>query len=391
MHVATATAPGSAHVNPGREGKKNNQDVIVRREHARGSVIVLCDGCGSQPYSGTGADIGANIIARVICDRLAKGQFNWATLTDDVVAALRGAISAFAADGSVAAFEATVQERFLFTAMVVVTMNNAAVVAAFGDGVVIIDDEVITLQPPIPDAPPYIGYLLVAENGYNTRKLRQHLAFKIVKAVDVSTLKKGLVVGTDGLKDLVGEDFSHPALVEAQLLQGWLNNQTVERVREGALVAGRCSDDVSLVLVRSEATQQRLLEGRREIVGLKEEVARLKVSVAAVNNQLNQAALERQSADRQIDQLKRQLEWAKNRAEKTYQLEQEVASLKSRLAEMRMNRIAQLRGAKEQPKEKEGGTLLGTVFGFLRPKQESDSEQEHLPDVPYRRNDADKK
>lgn len=372
MYIATATAPGSAHVNPGREGKRNNQDVIVRREHARGSVVVLCDGCGSQPYSGTGADIGANVIARVICDRLSTKQFSWATITDDVVAALRGSVAAFAADSSVPAFEAAVQERFLFTAMVVVTIDHVVVVGAFGDGVVMIDDEVIELKAPIPEAPPYIGYLLIAEGAYRTSKLKQHLAFKIVKTLDTRKLQRGLIVGTDGFKDLVREDMSHPALAETQLLQGWLNAQTVERMRDGALVGGRCSDDVSLVLIRSEETQQRLLEGRRETVALKQEIAQLKESVSETKMKLMQATGQKDIAERRAEGLERQLKWVRDDAARVHRLEREVEVLRERLRELREEKEAE-RQSKDAPAGE--GSFIKSVFGLMRSKSKPDEDE----------------
>ena len=110
MHLASATAPGSTHINPGQPGKINNQDALAIRELTNGLVAVLCDGCSSLPHSGIGADIGANIIAQILKASLpANGQvknLNWSKLTQIIVQELKKEITKYTADASIEAFEA---------------------------------------------------------------------------------------------------------------------------------------------------------------------------------------------------------------------------------------------------------------------------------------------
>ena len=228
--------------------------------------------------SGIGADIGANIIARVIDQHLSKisslKQINWGSITKDVQDNLRLGVNLFTSNNS-ADLESVVVERFLFTVMIVITTDNLAMIVSFGDGIVIIDDKVISIESPILNSPPYLGYMLLKDSAYHTKKLSSYLAFSVVKTIDLSKLKKGLIVGTDGLKDLMHEDLHHPSLVQPKTLQRWLNALTSEKIHNGSFITGKCSDDVSMVIIRTDKAQDRLLKSRREVAELKREIARL--------------------------------------------------------------------------------------------------------------------
>lgn len=341
MHVAFATAPGSAHVNPGQPGKTNNQDAVVARTTPNGSITVACDGCGSQPHSGTGADIGTHLITQVLERHLATTavrELDWERVTRDVTKALRAAVELFAPGGSLRAFEQAVVERFLFTAMVCIVEDDTAVVAAFGDGVVVVDDEAIIITPPVLNSPPYLGYLLLKDTAYHTDELRSHLGFQVVRTVTLSTLEKGLIVGTDGLKDLVDEDLHHPALVQPKALQRWLNAQTTERMSGGAFVAGKCPDDVTLVIVRTDAAQQRLFESKREVAELKQRVTRLDASVVELTEQWERTRLAREAAEARVGTLEQELTALTARAKEAdvlsgamADLEREIVGLRGRI------------------------------------------------------------
>ena len=307
MHIATATATGSAHINPGQPGKINNQDALVVKKLANGHIVVLSDGCGSQPISGIGADIGANIIARVIDQHLSKisslKQINWGSITKDVQDNLRLGVNLFTSNNS-ADLESVVVERFLFTVMIVITTDNLAMIVSFGDGIVIIDDKVISIESPILNSPPYLGYMLLKDSAYHTKKLSSYLAFSVVKTIDLSKLKKGLIVGTDGLKDLMHEDLHHPSLVQPKTLQRWLNALTSEKIHNGSFITGKCSDDVSMVIIRTDKAQDRLLKSRREVAELKREIARLQSELTTAVESLKKAEASREETEKNLADLR---------------------------------------------------------------------------------------
>jgi len=339
MHLETATAPGSAHVNPGQPGKINNQDVAAIRQSQKNRVVVLCDGCGSQPYSGTGADIGANLIAGIIFQELEEGtplaKLNWNRLTAGVISALRQEVRLFASGSSVQAFEQAVMERFLFTAMVLAIQDDLAVVASFGDGVVIIDDEVIVLEPPLLNAPPYLGYRLISNTAYGTAEFKTHLAFSIVKKVKLPDLRKSLIIGTDGLRDLLEEDLHHPALVQPKQLQRWINSQTTEKFAKGRFIAGRCPDDVTVAIFRTAESQAYLLEERREIATLKQETGRLKAIIEEFACKCKREHTYFEEALGTIEDLEKQLAELQQKAEPFRLVAKETAALQATLQSLK--------------------------------------------------------
>lgn len=364
MHLAVATAPGSAHVNPGQPGKTNNQDAIVHRTTSNGcSITVLCDGCGSQPHSGTGADIGANIIAQVLERHIAampRGRLDWEWVTQEAKKALYEAAAIFTPrNATLSTFEQTVVERFLFTAMVLIVDGDLATVAAFGDGIVVVDDDVIVVEPPVLNSPPYLGYLLLTETAYHTDELRQHLAFTVVKSVALSSLEKGIVVGTDGLKDLVGEDLHHPSLVQPKSLQRWLNAQTTERIASGTFVAGRCSDDVSLVIVRTEEAQDRLFESRRETAVLKQRASQLEAQAVAITEDLNRESLARSTAETRVSALEDSLKELTAKAGRAAALERAITDLDRDVSQLR-KRVGRVKGPLSSAIERFLGTIRGS-------------------------------
>jgi serine/threonine protein phosphatase PrpC len=339
MYIVTATAPGSTHTNPGQPGKINNQDAIAQIINSDSYVIVLCDGCGSQPHSGTGADIGAHLIAHAINNNLTKcsklDQLDWDVITEEIKKSLRIAVGFFDGDGSTTTFEKMVVERFLFTAMVVVIKHDIALVTSFGDGIVIVDEEAIELEPPILNSPPYIGYLLLNKSAYHSEELKSHLAFSVIDIINLSEIEKSLIVGTDGLRELIDDDLHHPALVQPKSLQRWLNAQTTEHIHKGSFIAGKCPDDVSLVIIRTDETQKKLIESRREVVELKRSVAQLQANVGRVTQELDLMTISREVAEEKVSKLNDELKQTKVKAKKAELFETELESLQEAIDKLR--------------------------------------------------------
>src|SRR5581483_9154475 len=121
MILSTATAPGASHIRPGRPGKLNNQDAIAMRSHGNTRVVVLADGCGSQPHSEVGADIGANLAANLILKQIKKNNaVDWDALASELCEALVPFIEVFDAR----TFDEAILNRFMFTVIAVVVHRN---------------------------------------------------------------------------------------------------------------------------------------------------------------------------------------------------------------------------------------------------------------------------
>ncbi|RKH40422.1 hypothetical protein D7X12_20835, partial [Corallococcus sicarius] len=68
--VAVGSVQGREHARTGR----NNQDAVCVREGEHGLVALVADGCGSQPCSELGAQLGVRRLAQAAQARLARGE-----------------------------------------------------------------------------------------------------------------------------------------------------------------------------------------------------------------------------------------------------------------------------------------------------------------------------
>ncbi|MCP3143081.1 protein phosphatase 2C domain-containing protein [Pyxidicoccus xibeiensis] len=182
--IAAASVQGREHARAGR----NNQDALCVRASEHGLVAVVADGCGSQPCSELGAQLGVRRLAQAALVRLAEGEHvDEATflpgLREDVLCLLgelRGELGRDALGD------------FLFTLVGAVVTPSKTLVFSAGDGVWALNGEVHPLGPFPGNAPPYLAYALL--RGDDTTLSTQAL----VPTEDVHAL----LLGTDGVADL---------------------------------------------------------------------------------------------------------------------------------------------------------------------------------------------
>ncbi|MBI3633161.1 MAG: protein phosphatase 2C domain-containing protein [Candidatus Vogelbacteria bacterium] len=402
MLIFSATAPGSTHTNIGQPGKINNQDAIVIRQHGGGQVIVLCDGCGSMPYSGVGADIGANVIATAVLKKLERNKsldsFGWSIVTKEVTNTLRGIIkSSFTENDSHEAFEQAVRERFLFTATVAITFGKLVSVASFGDCVVINDEDVYYADPPIPNSPPYIGYLLLDSSAYHAEDLKSWLTFNELGIIDLSKQTQGIIVGTDGLKDLANDDnLQHPLLGQPGGLRQWLNIVTTEKIdASGKLTSlSRCSDDVTLVVIRTEEAQTELEKSREPLAQFKQILDRLEKRLEGKKTSLIGAHLrkgERIVFRKELEKLKAKIAVATTDAGKfgmSKRLAERLKAMNQKVAEM----YGRVNGMQREDESRSKFNIIATtdpimgtggvqVVGYTPPSAKSKSWRSILYDT----------
>ncbi|QDE86631.1 protein phosphatase 2C domain-containing protein [Myxococcus xanthus] len=182
--IAAASVLGREHARAGR----NNQDALCIRASEHGLVAVVTDGCGSQPCSELGAQLGARRLARAALVRLADGErVDEPTflpgLREDVLCLL----SELRAD-----LGREVMGDFLFTVVGAVVTSSLTLVFSAGDGVWALNGEVHPLGPFPGNAPPYLAYALM--HGEDVALTPRAL----VPTEDVHAL----LLGTDGVADL---------------------------------------------------------------------------------------------------------------------------------------------------------------------------------------------
>lgn len=384
VHVAHATAPGFTHTNPGQPGKVNNQDAVVIRRVGDSVIGVVCDGCGSQPHSEVGSDIGAQLIANHL-ERLVSNNtsIDWGAVTAAIVDQIKEVtcILAGSTDTKGPAFQKVLIERFLFTSLVIVVHNNEVRIATFGDGAYIIDDEHWTVNPPLENAPPYLGYLLLADTAYHkTPELRDWLRFDELVCRPLDTVEKSIIIGTDGIEPISDQDFHHPALMQPKQLQRLINVLATERLENGRFVAGKCRDDVSMIIVRSDAAQERLVEGKREVVLMKRRIDTLEAQIKQAQAAKVATDKEKEDLVAYVALLEEEAAKLKPQAEYGVKVHARLQDLRQKVDEMQQRQTsakAKKRRASSFDPFKLIDTFLDSMFG-------STKEQTRPPQTPAR-------
>ena len=182
--IAAASVQGREHARAGR----NNQDALCIRVSEHGLVAVVADGCGSQPCSELGAQLGVRRLVQAAQQRLLEGERVdepgfLPGLREDLLCLLGELRGELGRDA---------MADFLFTVVGAVVTPSKTLIFSAGDGVWALNGEVHPLGPFPGNAPPYLAYALMG--GEDVTLSTQAL----VPTEDVHAL----LLGTDGVADL---------------------------------------------------------------------------------------------------------------------------------------------------------------------------------------------
>ncbi len=218
---------------------------VIGREHARVArnnqdglavlpdVVVVTDGCSSQPQSEVGAQLGARFLATWLAHH--------GRVDADTPRAATEALTAWllaAAEGLGSELEPTLDRYFLFTFLAAVRAGEQALVFGLGDGALVVDDAVVRLDAGPENAPPYCAYRL----GTGGTKPEPQLHF-LGQA-------RHLAVCTDGLDPLVRRDpHALARLVHDAALAR--NPLSLQRRLNVLAEAERFADDATLAVLGS--------------------------------------------------------------------------------------------------------------------------------------------
>lgn len=265
FETAAGSVAGRDHVHAGR----NNQDALCILSGPDATVAVVCDGCSSGRFSEVGAQLGARLIADYLRYTLVAGSkppWKLEEVRRDVLNVIAGL--AVSMGGSLSQ---TVNDFFLFTAVVAVVGAERTFVAGIGDGMFAYNGEVVRLGPFPNNQPPYLAYAITGSSlasGMGS-------ALKFMRYLDVPTDEvSSLLIGTDGTADLAdAAERLLPGRTEpvGPLSQFWENDkffrnpfilgrrlnlinpsQGVVRVKDGVVerAEGLLPDDTTLVAIR---------------------------------------------------------------------------------------------------------------------------------------------
>lgn len=204
FQVAEASTIGSYH----RQLGKNNQDAYYSVRTEEVLIAAVCDGCGSSLHSEVGAQLGVKWVVNTILHTLAtpnqgpptEAKF-WLTVFHSLLLKVQKTIIGLT-DLSMGLKDANldaIKDYFLFTIVATLITPTTTVIVALGDGVIILNGEIMALGPFPHNAPPYLTYGL-----WERENPEWH--FKIKASLPTDQVKS-LIIGTDGVMDLI--DIGH--------------------------------------------------------------------------------------------------------------------------------------------------------------------------------------
>jgi len=179
---------------------RNSQDAWSITYDGELVIGVVADGCGSGVHSEVGSQIGVQLIAEGIRASYFAGSqrtVDWQHVQQYALS--RMDILAQAMGNS---YREVVKEYFLFTILGFVIDQDRVQIFAFGDGVVIVNDERIDGGKYPGDAPPYLGYRLI-QNSVDVDPA--DLDIRILYDMGIESLESFLLA-TDGVDDFIARE-----------------------------------------------------------------------------------------------------------------------------------------------------------------------------------------
>lgn len=203
---------------------KNNQD----GHFASPSVVVVTDGCSSQPHSEVGAQLAARFLGEWLLTQAELTAETPRRATEALCVWMREAAEALGGD-----LRDVVERYFLFTVLAAVKRGDRALLFGMGDGGFLVDDQVVRLDSGPDNAPAYCAYRLF--DGDRARAPELHFFGSCAR----------LAVMTDGLNTL--DPVKLRALIERD---GLLRNPlTLQRRLNVLAETERFTDDATLAVL----------------------------------------------------------------------------------------------------------------------------------------------
>lgn len=210
--VAGGSIIGTEH----RRMDRPNQDTFAWRQTDALTMAVVCDGCGSSPWSHIGAQLAMPFLFSAIerqwraYDQQSRWRrflqphwLSWADIQREITAKLSTILRDL--DGSLID---RVQAYGLFTMVGAIITPNETILFSFGDGAVVLNGQVSMIGPFPGNAPPYLGYALLDPSQLTLAP--DLLQFQIHH--DGPTMGiQSILLGTDGVTALMAaEDRQRP-------------------------------------------------------------------------------------------------------------------------------------------------------------------------------------
>lgn len=262
FEIAGGTIVGRDHI----LSNKNNHDSYYWTLDENTTIAIVCDGCGSGKHSEVGAKLGVRLLGEAMRKNLdyfrCFSENNqdttpfWERVRKDTLANIRVLTNSLGES-----FSQTVNDYFLFTVVGVLITERKTTFFSIGDGVMVLNGEVIEIGPFPGNAPPYIGYDLVESSLSDTAP--ELLKFTIHETLETENVES-ILIGTDGVTDLANitsENYPGKDKIIGPLSQFWeedryfknpdMIRRTLSLINKDSVKYIRNSED-SIVNIRKE-------------------------------------------------------------------------------------------------------------------------------------------
>ncbi len=259
FQVAGGRVPGRQHLT----SEANTQDGLCFIDGENAIVAVVCDGCSSGLHNEVGALLAAPIVSHCVMQHMhvaaetgALGPQEVELMLDETRRHLLLNIKhmARAMGGK---FHHIVNDYFLFTIVGMLVTQSVSAVFWIGDGIYIINGNVVVLKPQEGNQPVYAAYDLLDSSLVATKP--ELLGFQFRCFTTEGT--KSLLIGTDGVSDFIAaENLRMPGKEElvGPVSQFWTDDRyfrNPDSIRRRLALANRsvAAPDWSARMMRREA------------------------------------------------------------------------------------------------------------------------------------------
>ncbi|HSO40333.1 MAG TPA: protein phosphatase 2C domain-containing protein [Labilithrix sp.] len=236
-----AAAAGSVTGREHRRAERDGQDGYGLVATDRVVAAIVTDGCSSGRRSEIGARVGAGWLAALVEQRFAevRDAQDAVRLAGDVTRELlvRLGLLARSLDAAGDVVAARIDESLLFGFLAAVVTAETTIVFGVGDGIVVVDGEITSIDPGPDNAPPYVAYGLLDAAAARAAP-RVHFVGPTAEIDTVAVATDGLAPVAPTLATLAGDPryAVNPSLLRKRLVV----------LSDG----GTFSDDATVAVVR---------------------------------------------------------------------------------------------------------------------------------------------
>jgi hypothetical protein len=204
-------------------------------ENEKYNIGLVADGCGSGSNSEVGAQLGLKYLSRKIIEQI---DSNWQINLKEDLQNYSKQIANLHSDNP----KAFIENFLLYTIIGFVERNNKVTLFSYGDGVIIIDDQIKIINQD--NRPKYVNNELIGNEG-------GQFIYE-----EISLNKQTIIIGSDGIEDFL-EGINKGEIEEYENLTAFIRDENnfnnpihIPKLLRKYSRKGILKDDCSLIIIK---------------------------------------------------------------------------------------------------------------------------------------------